>query len=156
MADPKGVKIEDSGYDEGKHRYGYTGPGAMVNTTAIGILCRLFMGWKPDEFTGAAMWLLRTNLPEWRADLGPANGGGWPMYYMYYATLTMFQLGGDHWKQWNEALKKTLVDHQRHDGDARGSWDAISSWEKKIGRTYTTALGALSLEVYYRYAQLKH
>jgi hypothetical protein len=156
QADPKGVKIEDAAYDDGKHRYGYTGPGAMVNTTAIGILCRLFMGWKPDEFNGSALWLLRTNLPEWRADLGPANGGGWPMYYMYYATLTMFQLGGDHWKTWNEALKKTLTEHQRKDGDARGSWDAISAWEKKIGRTYTTALGALSLEVYYRYQQLRH
>jgi hypothetical protein len=151
---PAKVKVEDSGYDDGKHRYGYTGRGAMVNTTSIGILCRLFLGWKPEEFTGAAMWLQRTNPPSWSADLGPANGGGWPMYYMYYTTLTMFQLGGEHWRTWNEGLKKVLTDNQRKEGDARGSWDPLSSWEKKAGRAYTTALGALSLEVYYRYQQL--
>jgi len=150
------VKVEDSGYDNGRHRFGYTGRGAMVNTTAIGMLCRLFMGWKPEEFIGPAMWLLKSNTPAWSADLGPANGGGWPMYYMYYGSLVMFQIGGEPWARWNDALKKTLIDNQRKDGDERGSWNPISGWEKKIGRTYTTALGALSLEVYYRYQQLKH
>ncbi|HYG75992.1 MAG TPA: prenyltransferase/squalene oxidase repeat-containing protein [Planctomycetota bacterium] len=152
---PDKVQLEDKAYDDGRHRYGYTGKGAMVNTTSIGVLCRLFMGWKKDEFTGAALWLRRTNSPEWRKDLGLANGGGWPMYYMYYTTLTMFQLGGDHWPAWNEPLKKVLLENQRKDGDFRGSWDALSPWESKAGRTYTTALGVLCLEVYYRYQQLR-
>jgi len=152
---PDKVQIEDKAYDDGRHRYGYTGKGAMVNTTSIGVLCRLFMGYKKDEFTGAALWLRRTNPPAWKADLGVANGGGWPMYYMYYTTLTMFQMGGDHWPAWNNELKKVLVDNQRKDNDQRGSWDPLSSWEKKAGRAYTTALGALCLEVYYRYQQLR-
>jgi hypothetical protein len=77
------------------------------------------------------------------------------MYYTYYTTLLMFQMGGDHWKKWNEGMKKMLLDNQRKDGDFDGSWDALSPWEKKAGRAYTTALGCLSLEVYYRYMKLE-
>ena len=154
MAEPNAVKKTDDAYDTGKHRYGYTSPGAMVNTTSIGILCRLYLGAKPEEVQGAAMWLMQTNPPAWKADLGVANGGGWPMYYMYYTTLTMFQTGGDLWKQWNTGMKKVLCDNQRKDGDFDGSWDPLSDWEKNAGRAYTTALGAMSLEVYYRYMPL--
>lgn len=151
------IKKEDDAYDNGRHRYGYTDRTVTHNTTAIGVLCRLFLGVKPDEVQGAASWLLRTSPPAWKADLGKGNGAsGWPMYYMYYTTLAMFQVGGDTWKSWNEGLKKVLTENQRRDGDAAGSWDGFEGWEKRCGRTYTTALGALSLEVYYRYMQLKH
>ncbi|HYF49793.1 MAG TPA: zf-HC2 domain-containing protein [Planctomycetota bacterium] len=153
-SDPAQVQKENDGYDTGRHRYGYTDKTPMVNTTSIGVLCQLFCGTKPDELRGAASWLLRTNPPEWKADLGVANAGGWPMYYTYYTTLLMFQMGGDHWKKWNEGMKKMLLDHQRKDGDFDGSWDPLSPWEKKAGRAYTTALGCLSLEVYYRYMKL--
>lgn len=154
MQKPENVKKVDEGYDTGNHRYGYTEPGAMYNTTSIGILCRLYTGSKPEEVQGAAMWLLKEQPPAWSKDLGIANGGGWPMYYMYYTTLTMFQTGGEMWKEWNEKLKNVLVQNQRKDGDADGSWDPLSAWESKAGRAYTTALGAMSLEVYYRYMPL--
>ena len=95
-----------------------------------------------------------TNPPQWRADLGTGNGGGWPMYYMYYTTLVMFQTGGDFWKKWNSDMKKVLVENQRKDGDADGSWDPLSPWEIRAGRAYTTAIGAMCLEVYYRYMPL--
>lgn len=154
MANPVNVKKVNDTYDTGGHRYGYTNKKPMVNTTSIGILCRLFTGSKPEEVQGAALWLLQTNPPAWKADLGVANGGGWPMYYMYYTTLTMFQTGGDIWKQWNDGLKATLCNNQRKGGDEDGSWDPLSPWEKKAGRAYTTALGAMCLEVYYRYMPL--
>jgi hypothetical protein len=148
------VTKEADGYDNGRHRYGYTDRNAKVNTTAIGVLCQLFFGIKAEEVRGAAAWLLRTNPPAWKAELGPGFPSSWPMYYTYYTTLIMFQVGGDLWKQWNEALKKMLVENQRRDGDAAGSWDPLSDWEKNVGRAFTTALGALSLEVYYRYQKL--
>ena len=46
-------------------------------------------------------------------------------YYWYYATLAMFQAGGEPWRQWNERLAKVLLEHQVGDehGSARGSWD---------------------------------
>ncbi|MCZ7646741.1 MAG: terpene cyclase/mutase family protein [Planctomycetota bacterium] len=154
MQDPGKVKKVDDAYDNGQHRYGYTERGAMYNTTSIGILCRLYTGSKPEEVQGAAMWLLKEQPPQWDGKLGQANGGGWPMYYMYYTTLTLFQTGGEMWKEWNDKLKGVLCTNQRKDGDFDGSWDPLSPWEKRAGRAYTTALGAMCLEVYYRYMPL--
>jgi hypothetical protein len=102
-------------------------------------------------------------VPEWNGDqqgAGPllANPRQTTFYYWYYGTLAMFQMGGEDWKGWNAGLKKALLPHQRKGGpldgslnDVDGSWDTLGSTDKKGGRVYTTALGALSLEVYYRY-----
>jgi len=153
--DPANVEKMNDGYDTGRHRYGYVNNKTVsYNTTAIGALCQLFCGAKAEEVRGSAEWLLKTNPPEWRADLGTGWGGGWPMYYSYYTTMLMFQVGDEPWKKWNEALKKMLVENQRKDGDFDGSWDPLSGWEKNVGRAYTTALGAMCLEVYYRYLPL--
>ena len=75
-------------------------------------------------------------------------------YYWYYATLGMYQLQGEHWQRWNEALQTTLIGRQRVDGAAAGSWDPECIWGGYGGRVYSTALGALCLEVYYRYLPL--
>jgi hypothetical protein len=55
-------------------------------------------------------------------------------------------------------MKKSLVDNQCKGGaldgseqDQDGSWDPKGHYEELCGRTYTSALGALCLEVYYRY-----
>ncbi len=68
----------------------------------------------------------------------------------------MFQVGGDHWKRWNESMRKAVVDSQRQDkGDDRwGSWDPCDPWAQDGGRIYGTALNVLNLEVYYRYARV--
>ena len=34
------------------------------------------------------------------------------LYYWYYGTLGMYQLQGDHWQRWNEALQAALVGQQ--------------------------------------------
>ena len=49
-----------------------------------------------------------------------------------------FQLGGKHWKLWNESMRKALVRTQQRDG----------SWK---GGVETTALHLMCLNVYYRY-----
>ena len=63
-----------------------------------------------------------------------------------------------HWKSWNTRLKKTLLQNQRKGGpmdgsakDVDGSWDCKMGWAPTGGRVYTTAINALSLEIYYRY-----
>jgi hypothetical protein len=150
--DPAKVQKVDE-YDNGRFRYGYTEKGQLPNCTAIGVLCQLFCGTKPEECQGAASWLLKVQPPEYRKDLGPGVSGSFPYYYTYYTTLAMFQIGGEHWKKWNEGMKKMLVDNQRKDGDFKGSWDPMGV-DTVPGRAYTTALASLSLEVYYRYAQL--
>ncbi|MCH8042922.1 MAG: terpene cyclase/mutase family protein [Planctomycetes bacterium] len=77
------------------------------------------------------------------------------LYYWYYATLAMNQVGGDAWTRWNVSLKRALLPRQRRGGALAGSWDANTQWGAHGGRVYSTALAALSLEVYYRYSPLR-
>ena len=119
--------------------------------TAVGLLCRAFTGQKladtPVMEKHAAL-LVRTP-PEWDPD-----GYGCDMYYWYYGSYALFQLGGKHWKQWERSMKAAVVDTQRHDGDAAGSWDPVGPWGHVGGRVYSTALMTLTLEVYYRYGRM--
>ena len=120
--------------------------------TAVGTLSRIFMGQSdPDEhpiLERHADLMLRS-LPVWDPD-----GLGNDMYYWYYGTYAMFQLGGKHWRQWEDAMKQTLLETARKDGDAKGSWDPSGPWGFSGGRVYSTALMALSIEVYFRYARV--
>ena len=81
-------------------------------------------------------------MPDW---------GNQDFYYWYYGTLVMFQMGGDYWKQWNKAMRDMLVSNQRKGGPDDGSWDPNGKYGQRAGRAFSTAVGALCLEVYYRY-----
>jgi len=120
-------------------------PGERVSRTmtAEALVCRQFLGMqRSNPAADEAGALLLAELP----------GEGRPnLYYWYYGTLGMYQLGGVYWEKWNEALKATLIARQRTDGPLSGSWDADTMWGSYGGRVFTTALGALCLEVYYRY-----
>jgi len=110
--------------------------------TSVGVLCRRLMGWdKGDALVrGGADYMLQ-NLPSWEK----AN-----FYYLYYATLATYMIGGETWETWNAAMQKTLIPNQRKGGDEDGSWDPVGRWCSAGGRVYSTAMGALCLEVYYR------
>jgi hypothetical protein len=132
-------------------RCGYTSKRAVNPTmTSVGMLCRQFMGMSNQHAAvkGAAAYLAQH----------PPHGGDRAnpktFYYWYYGTLAMFQYGGEEWRAWNAAMKRNLLSTQRTDGDARGSWDPVGKYDKIAGRVYTTAMGALTLEVYYRYLQM--
>ena len=111
--------------------------------TAEALVCRQFLGLsRTSPACDEAGDFLLAELP----------GQGEPnFYYWYYGTLAMYQLQGDRWKQWNEALQNTLVGSQRSEGSLAGSWDPDPVWGTCGGRAYSTALGTLCLEVYYRY-----
>jgi len=73
-------------------------------------------------------------------------------YYWYYATYAMHNMGGEFRLWWNRRIRDTLLDHQSKRGHQAGSWDPEKDkWGG--GRVYCTALGALCLEVYYRYGE---
>jgi len=73
-------------------------------------------------------------------------------YTWYYATLASFHAGGGQWERWNAALQATLPRMQRRDGGPlEGSWDPDPVWGGHGGRVYSTALSAMTLEVYYRH-----
>ncbi len=119
--------------------------------TAVGLLCRFFLGQRPGEdpvMTKHADLMLKS-LPEWDEE-----GLGNDMYYWYYGSYAMYQMGGKHWTRWNKAMKKAVFESQRQDGDFKGSWDPSGPWGWSGGRVYSTALMALSLEVYFRYSPL--
>jgi hypothetical protein len=98
-------------------------------------------------------------LPKYDKDNGPCVWGPCTYYHWYYGTLAMFQMGGKYWEPWNKALKETLVPNQckgplplgSGPEDKDGSWNPLNTMDDYGGRVYTTALGALSLEIYYRY-----
>ena len=115
--------------------------------TAAGGVIRLFWGQSPNHpgVVGPANLLLKNHQMN--------QGDGIPFYMGYYATLLMFQKGGDHWKKWNAALQPFLLSRQLK-GDPRdlgGSWDDDGYLVEFGGRVFSTSLCVLSLEVYYRY-----
>lgn len=124
------------------HRAGEAPSAAM---TAEAMFVRHLLGSPSTErrMGESAAFLLETP-PRWRE--------GAPTHSWYYATLALFQHGGESWRSWNEALVPELVANQRSDGCCAGSWDPQDRWSTLGGRHYQTAICALSLEVYYRYA----
>ena len=80
------------------------------------------------------------------------------LYYWYYATLALHhrQQTSDQaaaaWHAWNDALTAVLLNKQVASGPDAGSWNTDCLWGGYGGRVYTTAMSAMCLEVYYRYA----
>ena len=150
--------------DDVYYRAGYQSPGgasalpvelqdkfrSTETTTAISILSRIFIGQRPTlAAIKAGAGLLLQDLPVWNEQDGSID-----YYYWYYGTLAMFQVGGESWKDWNKAMKTSLVDHQlkRNDGCQWGSWNPnVDKWSGRGSRVYATAINCLTLEVYYRY-----
>jgi len=149
--------------DETYYKVGYTTKGdtgarlaeaknfkPLEAMTAAAVMCRILMGassQNPKILGGGT--LVKCNLPKW-----DVQGGTIDMYYWYFGSLAMFQLGGSFWKAWNPALKCALVPTQIRKGCANGSWDPVGAWGSVGGRVYSTAMSVLSLEIYYRYARV--
>ncbi|MFW6107581.1 MAG: hypothetical protein ACOC70_00140 [bacterium] len=121
---------------------------------AVGLTAQQFLGFPNDRrMARRQVHILLRHPPDWsRLNLRNRSDS---VYYWYYATLALFQTGGEVWDRWNPKMKKALLAHQRRDGCADGSWDAPNTqWARTGGRLYVTALNVLSLEVYYRYLPL--
>jgi hypothetical protein len=66
----------------------------------------------------------------------------------------MYLSGAPEFDAWNAALTRALLQGRRTSGPAAGSWDPVDLLGSRGGRVYTTAVGALCLEVYYRFLPL--
>ncbi|MBA4016832.1 MAG: hypothetical protein C0483_06570 [Pirellula sp.] len=144
-------KFLDYVQQDGGSAYGYATPDeASTASTPVGLLCRMQMGWTRDEpalIHGVEALMVRGPLPN-------------NMYYNFYATQVLHHFGGPHWTEWNKRMRDHLVRTQATAGHETGSWhfeevtreDALAPLVG--GRLYTTALAALTLEVYYRYLPL--
>ena len=114
-------------------------------STIAGSVAFLHMGCLRGQVIGGVRWATRTAedvfTPEQR----------------YFAALANFQIGGEEWNEWNATMKKSLLGAQAKGGaldgsekDLAGSWAADGA-AAAGGRAISTALGAMALEVYYRY-----
>jgi len=133
--------------------YGYQRPErGRPATTAIGLLCRMYLGWQHDQLALVrGVHILST--------LGPSTDNTRVknnMYYNYYATQVMHHYGGPEWERWNKVMRDYLVGSQATKGHERGSWflDGNDLGAPSGGRLYCTALAAMTLEVYYRHMPL--
>ncbi len=135
-----------SGEHRGLARYQVSEP-VTPTMTAEAWVCRQFLGEGGPGPTSdeAARHLLQN----------PNDRGKTNLYYWYYATLAMYQHGGDYWTRWNDRTRDTIVALQCTSGHRAGSWDPDTSiYGVNGGRIYCTAMAVLTLEVYYRYLRL--
>jgi hypothetical protein len=138
----------------------YTGYNAQENSrppmTAIGLICKIFMDRRRSHpyCIGAANRLLRS-IPEYDErgnKIKYTAGAEYPVYYWYYASLAMFQMGGRYWRTWSRPLLTEGIPKTQIKGDEceRGSW-GCANLDSIGGRVYTTAMCVLTLETFYRY-----
>lgn len=118
--------------------------------TAVGLASRAFLGW-PREAPAMAEGARRclAALPGAR---NPEQAQG--PYYWYYASMGLFQAGGEAWTRWNDVTRDFLVAGQQRRGHAAGSWEPADHFSAIGGRVTVTSLNLLTLEVYYRYLPL--
>lgn len=134
------------------HLYSWTpedGPSEIP--TAVGLLCRQYLGAKRDSpmmIAGCNYFVQPNSLPSLKAQ---------NVHYWYFATQVMHNMPGYEWDTWNRTMRKVLVDSQCRDSHscANGSWDPEKDQlGKDGGRITMTALNCLTLEIYYRYTPL--
>jgi serine/threonine protein kinase len=134
--------------------FGYQGPGNSLSTTAIGLLCRQYLGWgprRPEMLNG--FQILKQNLPAVNLN---------NLYYYCHATQVMHHAGGKNWETWNAKMRDWLIERQdkgqddaKSDRPLLGSWSPVGDEHGKAGgRLMVTSLALLTLEVYYRHVPL--
>jgi hypothetical protein len=128
-------------------------PGAnALASTAAATIGRVFIlgnaaANRPETLGGGN--LLKQSPPKWNLADKTVDEEYW-----YFGTLAMFQMGRDYWKAWNEPMKNAIVPTQKREGCENGSWDPVGARGAKMGRVWSTAIHALSLEIYYRYGRV--
>ena len=118
-------------------------PPSTPTMTAVGLLCRMYLGWdrKNKKLAEGVEYLDK---------LKPMPNN---MYYNYYATQVMHHWGGEEWTRWNDVMREQLIrtQHPLKDGHLAGSWDVADPHGGAGGRLYMTCLSIMTLEVYYRH-----
>ncbi len=138
---------------DGQATYDSVQTDTRFSMTAASVVARLAMGTPHRDrlLLKGTYRLVTKGKPDWNdAEKFKGIDGDRSFYYWHTATDAMFGIGGAEWKTWNEAMIKTLVPAQRRLGDVEGSWEMKSAIDGIGGRVFTTSIGALILETYYR------
>jgi hypothetical protein len=132
-------------------RVGYRKPGQQPNgpyaLTAAGAWAYMMASAAPE----------RAQLDKYRdvilegsenAAFGDGDRRSNDLYFGYFGSLALHQMGGEAWSRWFGRVKTALVRSQQADG----SWAAdLDKWGGHGGQAYTTAIAALTLQTPHRY-----
>jgi hypothetical protein len=139
-----------------KGGYGYMpGTPSTVTMTAVGLLCRQYLGVNPrNPSLQAGIQTLKKleNAP------GKTNN----LYYEYYATQVLHHMDGEDWQYWNKGpggdgkggIRDHLIAKQDKGGTRQSHQGTWEGHDHVGGRLGATSLSLLSLEVYYRHLPL--
>lgn len=119
--------------------YGYLAPANRPCTSAIGLFCRLHLGWANREAIERGLTTL--------ARPGPAPDA---IYRNFYLSQALLLAEHPAWPRWNTRNRDQLVALQARRGHEAGSWFVRDPDTAPGGRLAHTALAVLTLEVYYR------
>jgi hypothetical protein len=118
--------------------YGYRAPGATPTMTAVGLLCRQYLGWGPrNPALAKGVQELKQTPPR-----------------------AMHNMGGEAWEFWNPKMRDWLISTQDRGQDTKhphqkGSWSPKGDVHGLAGgRIMLTSMSVLTLEVYYRHLPL--
>ncbi|MCL2744941.1 MAG: hypothetical protein FWE67_13940, partial [Planctomycetaceae bacterium] len=145
--------------DDGGRRYHYLpqnvrdpmrgkGEDSKINSTATGLLLRMYLGWKPGDKPlddGVEAVAAYGALKKGKNGETVCN-----VYFVYYATLLLHHYGGSNWNSWNRQVQEFLVNSQSTTGHEAGSWYFPDYYCDKGGRLLNTSLALLILETPYR------
>lgn len=132
--------------------------------TAVGLMTRQLLGWRPDEDMLRRQQALLLGEPPSVATMQRGDRTELhDYYYWYYGTLGAFKAGDEIWQRWNNALRDALLplqDRFKSDNGKRrhtfGSFQPFAQgwgkWGRSGGRVYATAINVLTLEIYYRHS----
>ena len=116
------------------------GGGPLPARTAAGCLSLQLLGAFDDPAVKRGL--------EYLVKRGYGRGINHFWYMNYYAMQAQFQAGGKYWASWHPRVQKLLLKTQKDDG----SWPGFTSAEHNgRARCYSTAMGAMALEVYMHY-----
>jgi hypothetical protein len=141
---PRAHEFLDRVQGEQGATYGYQTSGDQATPTAVGLLCRMYQGWRrSDERLQKGLERLAARGPDLQ-----------DLYFTYYATQTLHHAGGPQWETWNKQLRDRLVALQAKEAHEAGSWYTPDYHTVAGGRLCDTALAIMILEVYYRHMPL--
>ena len=127
-------------------------PRPRIAMTAQASLCRILLGWRRDNPRLAGSVRLILDSPPTFAEHGRRD-----VYYWFFATQTLYHLGGNEWQTWNSIMREELLRNQETFGPERGSWHprqpVMDAWSQ-YGRLYVTCMSLYILQVYYRHFRI--
>lgn len=117
--------------------------------TASAFLAERFAGNGETELSNRRLDVLTQNTPRW-SKTGETND----FLYWYVGTLSAFQGGPKSWNAWRPSLLETLGP-SRPTTLGTSPWPTVGPWAEDGGPLFTTAMGAMTLQVYRRFERLR-